>query len=217
MAMLAVFLALALARPGAGVGAPRLPWWIWLPVGVPVLLLTIDLSLARGGTGLVQSRRAALALLGPPRARQPRSAGDPRRRSRTSRSELAAAALVQRFAIWSTDVVVFGLWFWEIEAGGPTARLRAPRPAIPDLSSRRTTSRPTRRRAGGRRSGTTSTTVADELDRCTTDTMPMSPRKALMGVVGDLGRDGAPRRGPRGQRPRLVNPRKRQPRPPPFE
>ena len=32
------------------------------------------------------------------------------------------------FAIWSADVIVFGLWFWEVDAGGPVARLRTPRP-----------------------------------------------------------------------------------------
>ena len=49
MAMLAVFLALALASRAQGWELLGFPWWIWLPVGVPVLLLTIDLSLARGG------------------------------------------------------------------------------------------------------------------------------------------------------------------------
>ncbi len=40
-----------------------LPWWIWLVVGLPALLLAIDLVLARRGRGIVQSRHAALVLL----------------------------------------------------------------------------------------------------------------------------------------------------------
>lgn len=37
------------------------------------------------------------------------------------------------FVIWSADVIVFGLWFWEVDANGPVARLRAPRPATRDF------------------------------------------------------------------------------------
>ena len=35
-----------------------LPWWIWLLVAAPVLVLAIDLSLTYRGSGLVRSRRA---------------------------------------------------------------------------------------------------------------------------------------------------------------
>jgi hypothetical protein len=41
-----------------------LPWWLWLLLGVPALVLTIDLSLTFRGKGLVRSREAALVLLG---------------------------------------------------------------------------------------------------------------------------------------------------------
>jgi hypothetical protein len=37
------------------------------------------------------------------------------------------------FAIWSADVIVFGLWFWEVEAGGPAARLRSSERVTPDF------------------------------------------------------------------------------------
>jgi hypothetical protein len=37
------------------------------------------------------------------------------------------------FAIWSADVIVFGLSFWELEAGGPSARLRASARATRDF------------------------------------------------------------------------------------
>ena len=33
--------------------------------------------------------------------------------------------LVSSAAIWVTNVVVFGLWYWELDRGGPDARLRA--------------------------------------------------------------------------------------------
>ena len=41
-----------------------LPWWLWLVVGLPAVLLAIDLVLARQGKGIVRSRHAALMLLG---------------------------------------------------------------------------------------------------------------------------------------------------------
>jgi hypothetical protein len=33
--------------------------------------------------------------------------------------------LVSALAIWITNVIVFGLWFWEVDRGGPDERLRA--------------------------------------------------------------------------------------------
>jgi GNAT superfamily N-acetyltransferase len=41
-----------------------LPWWIWLLLALPSLLLVIDLLPTLGGAGRVRSRRAALTLLG---------------------------------------------------------------------------------------------------------------------------------------------------------
>ena len=112
-----------------------LSWWIWLLVALPVLLLTIDLALTYRGKGIVRSRRAALLLLG-----------------LLALGNLAAVAILVAglvtansadlgggellftgFAIWSADVIVFGLWFWEVDAGGPVARLRTPRPATRDF------------------------------------------------------------------------------------
>ena len=41
--------------------------------------------------------------------------------------------LVTAFAIYTADVVVFGLLFWELDAGGPIARSRAPARRIHDF------------------------------------------------------------------------------------
>ena len=35
--------------------------------------------------------------------------------------------------IWATNVVVFGLWYWEFDRGGPHTRVHAPRP-YPDFA-----------------------------------------------------------------------------------
>ena len=37
------------------------------------------------------------------------------------------ALLVSAAAVWLTNILVFGLWFWEIDRGGPQARLNASR------------------------------------------------------------------------------------------
>jgi hypothetical protein len=112
-----------------------LPWWIWLLVSVPSLLLTVDLALTHRGRGLVRSRRAALVLLGVLvlgnlTAVAILVAG----LVTESTSDLAGGELLlTAFAIWTADVIVFGLWFWEVEAGGPVARTRSPARATHDF------------------------------------------------------------------------------------
>ena len=104
-------------------------WWVWLLVAVPEVLLIVDLALGVRGAHFVRTRRAALVLLGvlvganlvaltiligglvTTSTRQ------------LGGGELLLTALV----IWVTDVIVFGLWFWELDAGGPVARARRPR------------------------------------------------------------------------------------------
>jgi hypothetical protein len=126
--VLIVLAALAFISQAEGWELIGLPWWIWLALAVPALLLTVDLLLALRGKGLARSRTAAILLL-----------------SLLAAGNLAAllilvAALVSAdtsdlsggellltgFAIYTTDLVVFGLIFWEVEAGGPMTRLASP-------------------------------------------------------------------------------------------
>jgi uncharacterized membrane protein len=44
----------------------------------------------------------------------------------------AAALLSTGAAIWGTNVIVFGLWYWELDRGGPVARAHA-RKTYPDF------------------------------------------------------------------------------------
>ena len=135
LAVLVVFVVLALfsrAREWELVG---LPWWIWLAVAVPSLLLTIDLLLTFGGRGLVRSRRAALALLGllvlgNLLALGLLVAG----LVTTSATELGGGELLLTgFAIWTADVIVFGVLYWELDMGGPVARIVRPERTTPDF------------------------------------------------------------------------------------
>jgi hypothetical protein len=98
-------------------------------------LLTIDLALSRRGSGLVRSRSAALLLLGLLvlgnfAALAILVAG----LVTANTSDLTGGELLlTAFALWTTDVIVFGLLFWELEAGGPAARLRARARTTPDF------------------------------------------------------------------------------------
>ena len=60
---LVVMLALALVSWSQEWELLGLSWWVWLFVGLPSLLLTIDLAMALRGVGLVRTRRAAVVLL----------------------------------------------------------------------------------------------------------------------------------------------------------
>jgi hypothetical protein len=112
-----------------------LPWWIWLLLGVPALLLTIDLVLAFRGNGFVRTRRAALFLLGLLvlgnfTALTILVAGLVTMKA----SELSGGELLLTgFAIWTSNVIVFGLWFWELESGGPVMRMLVPGRVTPDF------------------------------------------------------------------------------------
>ena len=123
---LLVFGVLAVASRAKGWELLGLPWWIWLVVAVPVFLLTIDLTLSMRGVGLVRTRGTAIVLLallvlGNFVALGILVAG----LVTTSTEDLGGGELLlTAFAIYTTDVMVFGLLFWEVDAGGPAARLQ---------------------------------------------------------------------------------------------
>jgi uncharacterized membrane protein len=45
----------------------------------------------------------------------------------------AGPLLVTGLAIWLTNVIVFALWYWEFDQGGPVARALATKPRYPDF------------------------------------------------------------------------------------
>jgi hypothetical protein len=132
---LLVFVALALVSWAKDWDLIGLPWWIWLVVALPLVLLTVDLSMAARGKGIVRSRRAALLLLGLLALGNLAAllilvAGLVTEKT----SDLSGGQLLfTGFAIWSADVIVFGLWFWETDEGGPAARVMAPTRENPDF------------------------------------------------------------------------------------
>lgn len=101
-------------------------WWVWLLIAVPEALLIVDMAV---GLPFVRTRRAVLVLLAVLVAGSLAALGIliaalvTTSTSRLGGGELLLSALV----VWVTNVIVFGLWFWELDEGGPVERARRPR------------------------------------------------------------------------------------------
>jgi uncharacterized membrane protein len=85
--------------------------------------------LVRHSTGL---HATALALVGLVSADTAASAGLLVREIVTGTADSAPRLLLQGVAIWLTNVIAFGLWYWQFDRGGPVARAQATR-KHPDL------------------------------------------------------------------------------------
>jgi hypothetical protein len=164
----------------------NLKWWIWLVVAVPALLLTIDLVLAMRGRGLVRSRQAAVLflgflVLGNLIAVAILVAG----LLTTNVNRLSGAELLfNAIVIWSANVIVFGLIFWELDAGGPLRRSLAEARAAPDFLFPQDSAPPPVLAAWAPRAWDyIYVSVTNSIAFSPTDTLPLSLRaKAMMGL-----------------------------------
>jgi hypothetical protein len=98
----------------------RVRWWVWFALAVPEAVLMFDLILGAGA----RSRRLALSLLGFLVWFNAVGLGIlVISLVTTSTEDLGGGELLlTAAAIWTTNVIVFGLWFWELDDGGPVAR-----------------------------------------------------------------------------------------------
>jgi uncharacterized membrane protein len=91
--------------------------------------------------------------------------------------------LLSGAALWATNVLLFAVWYWEMDRGGPVARFRDP-DAPPDLQFPQMTSPPPA--AGVWRPGFGDylyTSLTNAMAFSPTDTMPLThTAKAVMGV-----------------------------------
>jgi hypothetical protein len=112
-----------------------LPWWVWLiPVG-PELVLLVPLAWRRPRRRLEQlghRRTVALALLGLISLANALLLlaviaslvrGDERS---------GAQLLLKAIVVWGSNVITYGLWYWEFDRGGPVRRFQ-PDPPLPDF------------------------------------------------------------------------------------
>jgi hypothetical protein len=114
-----------------------LPWWIWLVLALPSAILAADLALGLTPSAprLARSRRAPLALLALLVAGNFAALGVLVAALVTANTaELGGGELLLTgLSIWVTDVLVFGLLFWELDAGGPLARALGTERSTPDF------------------------------------------------------------------------------------
>jgi len=102
------------------------PWWTWLVLALPGLVLCLDLWL---GVGIAGQRSSAFVLLGLIVAGNVAglvlliSALVTTRSSDIGGGQLLMTAVV----IWVANVIVFGIWYWEVDDGGPLDRARKER------------------------------------------------------------------------------------------
>jgi hypothetical protein len=112
-----------------------LPWWSWLiPVG-PELVLLVPLAWRRPRRRLEQTghrRTVAVALLGLISVANALLLVAVLASLLRGGEKSGAQLLLKALTVWSTNVITFGLWFWELDRGGPVRRLR-PDPPPPDF------------------------------------------------------------------------------------
>lgn len=121
--------ALALQSRQSGWRLSGLPWWHWLvPAGLElVLIFSLQHSATHDRLNRIHKRRAvALLLIAVITAANSVSLGaliiSLVNGNETSGPEL----LFKGIAIWATNVVAFGLLFWELDGDGPYDRVNAP-------------------------------------------------------------------------------------------
>jgi uncharacterized membrane protein len=126
---------LALVSVGAGWKLVGLPGWVWLVPAAPeaALLLALAWSAPRRRLEQMGHRRtAALALVGLITAANVAALIALIASLLSAQEKSGGELLLKGATIWSTNVITFGLLFWEFDRGGPIRR-RAPDPPPRDF------------------------------------------------------------------------------------
>jgi hypothetical protein len=97
-----------------------LPWWVWLVLAVPMLLLAAALFFM-GARESGTHRRLALVLLALVVVANALAlvavVG-----SLVTQSPTGPELLLKALSVWFANVITFGLWMWELDDGGPVQR-----------------------------------------------------------------------------------------------
>ena len=128
-------LTLALVSLGNGWRLIELPGWVWLIPALPEAALLVALSWAAPRHRLEQMghrRTVALALVGVITAANALALVALIASVLNGQEKSGGELLFKGMTIWSTNVVTFGLLFWEFDRGGPIRR-GAPGPPARDF------------------------------------------------------------------------------------
>ncbi|MET0560876.1 MAG: hypothetical protein ABW012_04525 [Gaiellaceae bacterium] len=130
----ATFVALALVSWRNGWELIGVPWWSWLVLAVPGAVLCLDLWLGAGRLRLAATRTASLVLLGAIALGNIVAVGVLVGALVTVKNDDLSGGqlLLTTTAIWLTNVIVFGLCFWDLDDGGPFERAQHKR-STPDF------------------------------------------------------------------------------------
>ncbi len=97
-----------------------LPWWVWLVLAVPMLLLAAALFFM-GSHESGRNRRLALAVLALVLLANALALvaviG-----SLVTQSPTGGELLIKALSVWLANVITFGLCLWELDGGGPVQR-----------------------------------------------------------------------------------------------
>jgi hypothetical protein len=113
----------------------RLPWWSWLLLIGPELLLLIPLALTwprRQLEEIGMRREATLALFAVVGVGNGLALGALLVALLGGREQDGTQLLLKAVTIWTTNVIAFGLCYWTFDRGGPVRR-REPDPPPPDF------------------------------------------------------------------------------------
>jgi len=180
---LALLVVNGLVSRSQGWRLPGTPWWTWIVLAVPeVLLLILLVVSALADVRPGRYRDVVIVLLGV-LALASLTATALLMWALATADLTAGQLLLNALAVWSTNLIVFGLLFWELDGGGPLQRgvrgsrapdFQFPQDVSPDPAS--TGWRP-------RLVDYMYVSLTNSVAVSPTDTMPLSRRaKSLMGL-----------------------------------
>jgi uncharacterized membrane protein len=112
-----------------------LPWWTWLVAIVPEVLLLGALALSGPRRRIEQRgvrRQVALTLLGVIGVANALAVAALIGSLVSGHGGSGGKLLLEGLTVWGTNVILFGLLFWEVDRGGPVRR-RQPDPPAPSF------------------------------------------------------------------------------------
>ncbi len=112
-----------------------IPWWGWIVLVVPEIILLVPLAWSRPRHQLEQlgkRRMVSLALVAVVSVGNGLALVALIGSLLEGHEKNGAELLYKGITIWTTNMISFGLWYWAFDRGGPVRR-REPNPPLPDF------------------------------------------------------------------------------------